>query len=60
MTADAGTAYTYDALGNRTNAGYSTSATGNRLTGDGTWTYTYDDEGELTRKSKGASLETWT
>jgi RHS repeat-associated protein len=34
--------------------------TGNRLTGDGTWTYTYDDEGELTKKSKGASLETWT
>src|SRR5262249_55488008 len=33
---------------------------GNRLTNDGTWTYTYDDAGNLTKKSKGASAETWT
>src|SRR5262249_18017098 len=30
-----------------------------QLTNDGTWTYTYDAEGNLTKKSKGASLETW-
>jgi RHS repeat-associated protein len=28
--------------------------------GGGTWTYTYDDEGNRTKKSKGALLETWT
>jgi len=33
---------------------------GNRLLGDGTWTYTYDDEGELTKKSQGSAAETWT
>src|SRR5262249_53010820 len=27
---------------------------------DGTWTYTYDAEGNLTKKSKGANAETWT
>jgi RHS repeat-associated protein len=39
--------------------GYSTG-TGNRLTNDGTYTYTYDDECNLTKKSKGANAETWT
>lgn len=29
------------------------------MTGDGTWTYTYDDEGNMTKKSQGASAETW-
>jgi RHS repeat-associated protein len=38
-------------------AGYQTGA-GNRLTNDGTWTYTYDDEGNVTQKSKGSGLET--
>src|SRR6266446_4455826 len=37
-----------------------TTGTGNELTNDGTWTYTYDAEGNLTKKSKGASAETWT
>src|SRR3977135_3916086 len=37
-----------------------TPGTDNRLTNDGTWTYTFDDEGNLTKKSKGASAETWT
>jgi len=34
--------------------------TGNRLTNDGVYTYRYDAEGNLTKKSKGPSLETWT
>jgi hypothetical protein len=34
--------FTYDANGNRTSGSY-TTGTGNRLTSDGTWTYTYDD-----------------
>src|SRR5262249_45695926 len=33
--------------------------TGNRLTTDGVFTYTYDAVGNLTQKSKGAGLETW-
>jgi len=37
-------AYTYDANGNRTMTGY-TTGTNNRLTNDGTYSYTYDDEG---------------
>src|SRR2546425_8418536 len=32
----------------------------NRMTNDGTWTYTYDDAGNMTKKSKGANAETWT
>jgi RHS repeat-associated protein len=53
-----GSAYTYDANGNRTMTGY-TTGTGNQTTNDGTYTYTYDAEGNLTKKSKGAALETW-
>src|SRR5262249_54202069 len=41
------------------NAGYATGP-GNQLTSDGTWTYSYDAEGNLTKKTKGASAETWT
>jgi hypothetical protein len=33
---------------------------GSQLTNDGTWTYTYDSEGNLQKKSKGSLLETWT
>src|SRR5262249_26074013 len=51
LTGDNGAAYSYDANGNRTNAGYVTGA-GNRTTSDGTWTYTYDDAGDLVKKSK--------
>jgi RHS repeat-associated protein len=39
-------AYSYDANGNRTNAGYATRAD-NRLRSDGTYTYRYDNEGNL-------------
>jgi RHS repeat-associated protein len=39
----------YDAVGNRNMTGYVTSPTsGNQLQTDGTWDYTYDNEGNLT------------
>ncbi len=48
---DSGTGFTYDATGNRTNTGCATTA-GNRLDTDGVWTYTDDDAGAVTGKSK--------
>ena len=51
--------YDYDLNGNRDSSGY-TTGTGNRITNDGVYTYSYDDEGNITKRSKGASLETWT
>ena len=39
-------AYTYDDNGNRTNTGY-TTGTNNQITADGTFTYDYDDEGNV-------------
>ncbi len=56
LTSDNGSAVSYDAAGNRSMTGYVTG-TGNRTTADGTWTYTYDDAGQLTGKSK--SGEAW-
>jgi RHS repeat-associated protein len=41
--------YSYDDNGNRTNTGYQTG-TNNQLTSDGTYTYTYDDEGNLIQR----------
>ena len=41
----------YDANGNRNTTGYSTG-TNNRLSADGTYTYAYDDEGNLTARTK--------
>ncbi|MEJ7591978.1 MAG: RHS repeat-associated core domain-containing protein [Planctomycetaceae bacterium] len=43
--------YTYDANGNRTNTGY-TTGTNNRVTSDGTYNYTYDDEGNRISRTK--------
>ena len=52
----------YDANGNRNTTGYSTT-TGNRLAGDGTYTYAYDDEGNLVSKTQvsngNQTLYTW-
>jgi RHS repeat-associated protein len=45
-TARVDEAYTYDANGNRTNAGYVTGAN-NQLSADGKYAYTYDNEGNL-------------
>jgi RHS repeat-associated protein len=52
-------AYSYDANGNRTNTGYVTS-TYNRLTADGTFTYTYDNEGNRTQRSRTGEIVTYT
>jgi RHS repeat-associated protein len=43
-------AYSYDANGNRTNAGYQTGQD-NRLLNDGTYSYTYDNEGNRTSRT---------
>ncbi|MBL8815478.1 MAG: RHS repeat protein, partial [Planctomyces sp.] len=43
--------YTYGANGNRTNTGYTTS-TNNLVTSDGTYNYTYDDEGNRISRTK--------
>ncbi len=43
--------FSYDANGNRTTAGYSTG-TGNRLQSDGTYSYTYDGEGNRLSKTR--------
>ncbi len=43
--------YTYDANGNRTNAGYQTG-TNNQLFSDGTYNYTYDAEGNLKTRTE--------
>jgi RHS repeat-associated protein len=43
--------YTYDANGNRTGGGYSLG-TNNQLSSDGTYNYTYDDEGNRLTKTK--------
>ena len=43
--------YTFDPLGNRTMSGYQTG-TGNRLLSDGTFNYTYDNEGNMLTKTE--------
>src|SRR6185312_1413642 len=42
--------YSFDTNGNRTMTGYSTG-TGNQLTSDGTYSYTYDNEGNQTSQT---------
>ncbi len=58
LTVDGTSGFSYDGTGNRTNSGYSTT-TGNRMTNDGVWTFTYDAVGNVTKRSKGASSDTW-
>ncbi len=58
LTSDAGTAYSYDANGNRNMSGYSTGA-GNRISTDGVRTYTHDANGNVTQTTVGANGETW-
>jgi RHS repeat-associated protein len=55
-TGQADETYTYDKNGNRTMSGYSTG-TNNRLTSDGTFNYTYDDEGNRLTKTKISNSE---
>jgi RHS repeat-associated protein len=59
LTTAGATTETYDAAGNRTNAGYVTGAD-NRLLSDGTWNYSYDAVGNQVKKVNIATGETWT
>jgi RHS repeat-associated protein len=52
------TSYGYDANGNRNANGYAV-ATENQMTSDGTWSYTYDSEGNVIRKTNPSTGETW-
>jgi RHS repeat-associated protein len=49
-------AYSYDATGNRTNAGYQTGAN-NHMLSDGTYNYIYDNEGNRTNRTNIATGE---
>jgi YD repeat-containing protein len=51
--------YSFDLNGNRTMSGYTTSSD-NRLTADGTYTMSYDAEGNLVSKTRTSDGETWT
>jgi RHS repeat-associated protein len=53
------TTYGYDLNGNRTNTNYVTGGN-NELTADGTYSYTYDQEGNLITKTNKSTLEQWT
>jgi RHS repeat-associated protein len=58
LTGAGNTAYSYDANGNPTNAGDVVGAA-NQLLSDGTWNYTYDNEGNLVQKVRIATGEKW-
>jgi RHS repeat-associated protein len=51
--------YSYDLNGNRNMTGWSTGGN-NRLTGDGTFTYVYDNEGNLLSKTRLSDSQQWT
>jgi RHS repeat-associated protein len=55
---DRSESYSYDLNGNR-NYGSYTKGPGNELTGDETYTYAYDSEGNLTSKTRLSDGETW-
>src|SRR5204863_8990945 len=63
LTGDGTNGWSYDLNGNRTNTGYVTGSD-NRLTSDVvsgvTWNNTFDNEGNLTQKTKSGGSETWT
>jgi RHS repeat-associated protein len=56
---DSNEQFNYDATGNRTSGGTVTPS-GNRPREDGTYTYGYDDEGNLTRRTNKANNEVTT
>jgi RHS repeat-associated protein len=58
LTYAGGNNYHYDADGDRSTAGY-TDGTDNEITNDGTWTYTYDNRGNVIGKSDGSG-DIWT
>ncbi len=51
--------FSYDAGGNRNMAGYTTTDDNRTTAGDG-WTYTYDDEGNMTQANNGSQYWTYT
>jgi YD repeat-containing protein len=53
--------YSYDANGNRTNTGY-TTGTNNQISSDGTYNYTFDNNGNLAQKTaiSGGAYTTYT
>jgi RHS repeat-associated protein len=51
--------FSFDLNGNRNSSGYTTGP-GNELTGDGTYTYAYDAEGNQTSKTRLSDHEQWT
>jgi RHS repeat-associated protein len=59
VTGAGGAGYSYDANGNRTLTGYQTGP-GNQLLSDGTWNYSYDNEGNLARKIDPSTGVIWT
>ena len=50
--------YGYDLDGNRNTTGYTTT-TGNRLTSDGTYNYTFDNEGNVLTKTRISDSQRW-
>src|SRR5262249_13147516 len=50
--------YSFDLNGNRTMSGYVTT-TGNRLQTDGTYNYTYDQEGNMLTKTRISDGQSW-
>jgi RHS repeat-associated protein len=61
VTLAGGTSYGYDRNGNRTGGSYAVT-TGNEMSADANWTYSYDKEGNLKEKdtTTGGSSEKWT
>ncbi|MFO0877597.1 MAG: RHS repeat-associated core domain-containing protein [Gemmataceae bacterium] len=58
LTGAGGETFTYDATGNRTQAGYLVGAS-NRLLSDGTWSYQYDAEGNRVSQTRLSDGLTW-
>ena len=58
LTATGAESFAWDANGNPTGGSYSTGS-GNRVSTDGTWNFTYNDDGNLTSKVKISTTETY-
>jgi RHS repeat-associated protein len=59
LTAHDANSYQYDLNGNRTGGSYQTTLA-NEMTHDGSlWTYVYDSNGNIIKKTQGSSADTW-
>ena len=58
LTGDGINDYEYDAAGNRPNAN-ETDVVNNQPSNDAVWHYTYDEEGNLAKKSLAPDDDTW-